>query len=374
MSAKKRICIVFLGNPYHDSRVTNLYNSLLDDNFIVDVISFDWFTKLDYKKSKYKIFKLTKSKGSLFFYLSFFFKQFFSLSNAKADIFFAEDIYTLPIVVFWAKIKKAKVFYNSREIYAFIGGLRNKPFIQKIITLTEKYFIKKVELVLTTGEMDTDFIKNFYQINNVITVRNIPIFQVPKKNFDFREKYNIPKNIKILLYQGILIDGRGISLIIKILSKINDVVFILLGEGSEKNKFIQLAKDYNVSDKVIFAGSFPQNELINYTASADIGLALIENISISYYHALPNKLFEYIMANVPVISSDLPQMKNIVERYNVGKVVNLENENDILNTITEMINHDELLIKYKENCKKASLELNWQKEYLILQKEIINNL
>lgn len=372
MHTKKKICIAFLGNPYHDSRVTNLYNSLVEDGYDVTVISFNWFSEEITNEKKYIVHEISRKQGSLFFYLSFILKLFFSISKTKAHIYFAEDIYTLPLIVFWGKLRKAKIFYNSREIYAFIGGLRNRPILQKFITSIEKYFIQKVDLVLTTGEMDTEFLKNFYHLNNVITVRNIPLYQSPTFNFDFRKKYNIPNEKKILLYQGILIDGRGIAIVIRALQKIQNAVFILLGDGSEKVKYINLAKKLNVNDKVFFAGSISQNELINYTSSADIGLALIENISISYYHALPNKLFEYIMAKVPVISCNLPQMKNIVEKYKVGKVINLENENEVVQTIQEMINNENQLIEFKKNCEAAAKELNWQKEYKILQKEIMS--
>ncbi|MDF1612102.1 glycosyltransferase [Stygiobacter electus] len=372
MHTKKKICIAFLGNPYHDSRVTNLYNSLVEDGYDVTVISFNWFSEEITNEKKYIVHEISRKQGSLFFYLSFILKLFFSISKTNADIYFAEDIYTLPLIVFWGKLRKAKIFYNSREIYAFIGGLRNRPILQKFITSIEKYFIQKVDLVLTTGEMDTEFLKNFYHLNNVITVRNIPLYQSPTFNFDFRKKYNIPNEKKILLYQGILIDGRGIAIVIRALQKIQNAVFILLGDGSEKVKYINLAKKLNVNDKVFFAGSISQNELINYTSSADIGLALIENISISYYHALPNKLFEYIMAKVPVISCNLPQMKNIVEKYKVGKVINLENENEVVQTIQEMINNENQLIEFKKNCEAAAKELNWQKEYKILQKEIMS--
>ena len=372
MHTKKKICIAFLGNPYHDSRVTNLYNSLVEDGYDVTVISFNWFSEEITNEKKYIVHEISRKQGSLFFYLSFILKLFFSISKTKAHIYFAEDIYTLPLIVFWGKLRKAKIFYNSREIYAFIGGLRNRPILQKFITSIEKYFVQKVDLVLTTGEMDTEFLKNFYHLNNVITVRNIPLYQSPTFNFDFRKKYNIPNEKKILLYQGILIDGRGIAIVIRALQKIQNAVFILLGDGSEKVKYINLAKKLNVNDKVFFAGSIPQNELINYTSSADIGLALIENISISYYHALPNKLFEYIMAKVPVISCNLPQMKNIVEKYKVGKVINLENENEVVQTIQEMINNENQLIEFKKNCEAAAKELNWQKEYKNLQKEIMS--
>ncbi len=360
----KKICIAFLGNAFNDSRIINLSNSLKEDGYKVSVISFDWFIKKqNIITDDIKVFKLNKGKFTIFFYLRFSIILIRELIKIKADIFFAEDFYTLPFVVIIGKIKKAKIYYNNRELYAFIGGLRNRPILQAIIRLIEKLFIKKVDLVLTTGEMDSEFLKNYYNIKSTLVIRNIPLFQLPKETIDFRKKYNIPINSLILLYQGVLLEGRGIPIIIKSLIELKDAYFILIGEGEQKNNFENLAKLLNVDERVIFAGVYDQNELINYTSGADIGLALIENISISYYYALPNKLFEYIVAGLPVIASNLPQMKKIVETYKVGEVIDIESGESIVPIIQRWNDNKHLLNEYKKNCFEAAKELNWQKEY-----------
>jgi len=109
-----------------------------------------------------------------------------------------------------------------------------------------------------------------------------------------------------------------------------------------------------------------KNELLNYTAAADVGLSLIEDISLSYHYALPNKLFEYIMAEIPVIVSNLPQMVEIVMQYNVGEVVESDNQNELINKINLLFEDEELYSSYKANCKSASKELNWDNEINIL--------
>lgn len=360
----KKICIAFLGNAFNDSRIINLINSLKNDGCKVSVISFDWFIKKqNIVTDEIKVFKLQKGKFPILFYIHFALILTFELIKTKADIFFAEDFYTLPFVTIIAKLKRAKIYYNSRELYAFIGGLRNRPLLQSIIRLIEKFFIKKVDLVLTTGEMDSKFLGDYYKIKNTLVIRNIPLYQKPKNIINFREIYNIPQNSLILLYQGVLLEGRGIPIILKSLKELENTFFVIIGEGEQRNNFENLAKDFGINDRVIFAGVYEQKDLINYTAGADIGLALIENISISYYHALPNKLFEYIMAGLPVIVSNLPQMKKIVENYKVGEVVDLEKGESIVPIIKKWYDNRELLNIYKKNCLIASKELNWQEEY-----------
>lgn len=364
MASKKKICLVFLGNPLQDSRLTNLSNSLRQDGFAVSVIGFDWFSlKENHFEKDLKIFRIRKNKFSLFFYLSYNLILIRELLKEHANVFFAEDLYTLPVVTFYAKLKSSKVFYNSREIYAYIGGLHSRPHVQRIITAIERFFIKKVDLVMTTGWMDSEFLEKFYSLPKTSVVRNIPLYQKAEAKVDFRKLYNIQEDKLILLYQGVLIPGRGISIVIEALSKIPNAVFLLLGDGDQKENYKKLTHKHGVGDRVIFAGSFSQKELINYTSAADVGLSLIENISISYYHALPNKLFEYIMAELPVLSSNLPQMKNIVDTYKVGEVVDLTNPQIIIDLLNKWSNDREQLTRFKSNCLQASKELNWQAEY-----------
>lgn len=364
MNIQKSITIAFLGNANHDTRVTNLSSSLRQDGSDVKVISFDWATpSFQTILGKTSIHKLDKSKSSIHYYFNFSRILFNELNKTNSQIYIAEDIYTLPLVCFFAKIRRAKLYYNSREFYAFLGGLRNRKFLQTIIRAIEKIFIKMTDNVLVTGEGDADFLQEYYGITNTVVIRNLPLYKKSENRIDLRIKLNIPQDDKILLYQGVILEGRGFTPILEAMSKVSGYHLTVLGSGPFQLHYQKIAKDLHVNDRVHFLGSIDQSELIDYTASADIGLALIENISKSYYYALPNKLFEYIMAEVPVFCSDLPQMKKIVEDYNVGRVVNMNNENHLIEVLEEFSTADEDFQKYSKNCKSASAELNWEKEY-----------
>lgn len=364
MQKKNSITISFLGNPQYDTRVTNLTNSLIEEGYEVKVIGFDWTTP-DFKTvlGQTSIYKLVKKKNSIHYYLTFLTTLFRELIKTNSSIYIAEDIITLPVVTFVAKLKKAKLYYNSREFYAFLAGLRNKPKTQALIRILEKFFIKKVDVVFVTGDGDAEFLQDYYGINNTVVIRNLPLFKNPTDAKDFRKLLNIPKSNTILLYQGVILEGRGFEPLLKAMSKIHNCNLIVLGTGIFQEKYENLASELDIGDRVHFLGNIDQSKLINYTAGADIGVALIENISKSYYYALPNKLFEYIMAGLPVLTSDLPQMKKIVETFSVGKVASLENGNDLEKVLTEMISDKDKIEKFKKATINASSELNWQKEF-----------
>jgi glycosyltransferase involved in cell wall biosynthesis len=179
----------------------------------------------------------------------------------------------------------------------------------------------------------------------------------------------IDKNFKILIYQGVVLHGRGLKYLIEAISKLDHFVLIILGDGEHLNYYKTKVNDHDLKDKVFFLGKIENKELYKYTAGAYIGAALIENISLSYFYALPNKLFEYIMCGIPSIVSKLPQMEQITEKYHVGKVVDLSNTENIISTLSEM-EEGNVYYEMVENCKRASKELNWENEVLTLLKII----
>lgn len=360
----KSVCFAFLGNALNDTRVSNLAGSLTAQGNQVNVISFDWTTP-DFQTipGNTTVHKLDKTGSSIKYYLKFLRLLSKSLSKMDSDIFVAEDVYTLPLVTFYAKLKRKKVYYNCRELYPFLAGLRNKKIVQNIIRSVERFFIKRVDLVLTTGEMDAQFIQQYYKITNVIVLRNLPHNYTPGTEINIKAKLSIPENSKILLYQGVLLEGRGLAKTIEAIRNLSNVHFVILGEGVERKNLEKLANDLDISRRVHFLGTINQSELVNYTVEADIGLSLIENISLSYYYALPNKLFEYIAAGVPVICSDMPQMKMVVDKYKVGECISLDSGESLESKIRQLIDNRDLLREYSKNGKEAAKDLNWEVEF-----------
>jgi glycosyltransferase involved in cell wall biosynthesis len=363
MSSKQKVLITFLGNINYDTRSKNLYDTLTANNFDVEFIGFDWMTNgFVETQGKISIFKLKKGFQSLSFYLKFIWHIKLKLLNTKASIIFAEDIYTLPFAVIFGKLKRAKIYYDSRELFGYLAGLKDKKLKQLFWKWTEKYFIKKADYVMVTGPMDGEFLKKEYGLTNLILLRNLPRYYKPEFKFDLHSHLQIDKPKKIILYQGVLLKGRGIEKVFSILDEIPIHVFVIAGGGEYEDHYQKLAVQMNIDHQVFFLGKLTQDDLPKITASADVGISLIENLSISYYHALPNKLFEYIMAEVPVIVSNLPQMKEIVDKYDVGFAVNIDNKDELISTIKKLSEDTDLYESKKQNCHIASQVLNWEKE------------
>jgi glycosyltransferase involved in cell wall biosynthesis len=371
MSLKTKVLITFLGNINYDTRCKNLYDTLTTNNFDVEFIGFDWQTK-DFSEThgSISIHKLKKGFLSLSFYLKFLWHLKLKLLTTKAEIIFAEDIYTLPFAVFFGKLKRAKIYYDSRELFGYLAGLKEKKFKQAFWKWMEKFFIRRADCVMVTGSMDGEFLKKEYGIKNLI-LRNLPRYYKPELQLDLHSHLQIDKTKSIILYQGVLLKGRGIEKIFSVLNELPDHVFVIAGGGEFEEHYQKLAEEMKIAQQVFFLGKLTQEDLPQVTGSAGIGVSLIENLSVSYYHALPNKLFEYIMAEVPVIVSSLPQMKEIVEKYDVGYAVEFESKDELISAIKKLTHDKNLYERKKHNCHIASQELNWEKEVSRLLKTLV---
>lgn len=360
---RPKIVIAFLGNISYDSRSRNLVVSLKNNGYDPSFIGFDWLTRgfISVRDDNIYVKKLSK-RISVIFYLKFAFLLTFKLFQSNAKFYLAEDIYTLPFVAFVSYFKKAKVIYDSREIYAHLAGLSKRKTVQMFWRWIEKTFIKSAYVIITTGEMDSAFIEKEYNLKETVIIRNLPLSKEISESFDFRDYYKISEEIKILLYQGVILPGRGLSIIFEVMNRLENCVLVILGDGEYKEHCQKTVKEKKLEDKVFFFGKVKQNDLLKHTSGADIGLAIIENLSLSYYYALPNKMFEYIYCGLPVIASNLPQMKSIIDKYQVGLTVNAENHKEIVDAINLLVNDEEQRNKLIANCRMASLELNWGNE------------
>jgi glycosyltransferase involved in cell wall biosynthesis len=358
----KSVLIVFLGNIHYDSRATNFYRTFKERGYKTKVISFDWLTdNFQTERGEVSVYRL-KKKSSLLYYLRFAFILSCRILFTKDDYIFAEDIYTLPFAVIFGKIKGAKIIYDSREVYGHLAGLSKRENIQSLLIWIEKTFIHYVYKTLTTGELDSLHIEKEYGLEKTIVIRNLPLYYKIENPYDFRKHFNLKAEIKILLYQGVILHGRGLKLIFEILGEVNNCALIILGGGEYTDYYKKLSSDKGLDSKVFFFDKIPQEKLLGYTAGADVGLSIIENLSLSYYYALPNKMFEYIMTGVPVLASNFPQMKDIIDKYKVGLYIDPENQDELKNTMQLLINDNNLRHKLSDNCLAAAKELNWEEE------------
>jgi glycosyltransferase involved in cell wall biosynthesis len=285
---------------------------------------------------------------------------FFSISKPVSCVN-AHSLSALPLGFFLKLIHKSVLIYDTHELETETHNLKGlrKLFCKKI----EKFFIKYVDHIFVVSESISEWYKLEYDIKPPSVVINSPLQQKVLKKDLFRSQFNIRNDQLIFIYQGYFGTGRGLEVLLNSFAgkKEDSEVLVFMGDGDLKDKIELFAKNNNN----IFYKEFVPIEIVqDYTSSADIGIALIENTCLSYKYALPNKLFEYSMAGLPVIISNLPEMKNIVNKYRSGVVVNGDTSLDLNNAIKKLLSGN--LNDYKNNAKRMALELSWENQELVM--------
>ena len=194
---------------------------------------------------------------------------------------------------------------------------------------------------------------------------NCPLYQhVPKQHL-FRESLGIRVDQQIFLYQGALSKGRGVEILLEAFSQLerDDNVVVFMGYGTLEKVILEKSRDWST---IFFHPAVSPDVLLNYTASADFGVCLIEDTCLSYRYCLPNKMFEYLMAGLPIMSSNLYEMERFVKNYKLGVVVQENTSKCIIQALEAS-----LILDYPQievNAQNIKKKYCWEEQEKVLLK------
>ncbi|MDD4150205.1 MAG: glycosyltransferase [Bacteroidales bacterium] len=315
------------------------------------------------RQYKTKRFRLLFNKGMMFYACLNARLLCYYIFN-KVDLILANDLDTLASAGIASKLKRCKIIYDSHELFTEVPELENKPRKKKIWLKIEKRFIKRASASYTVCQPIADYYNSLYDINMQV-IRNLPKLRTFSDDYETRPK--------LLIYQGALNKERGIEIMIQAMQYIPDYQLIISGKGDLEKELKQLVNELNLNEKVQFTGNLDFEALYNLTKTARLGFSLEQGKSLNYKYSLPNKIFDYIQAGVPVICSDLPEMSKIVKKHGCGTIAKTSDQKELAEFLKSLLADNIQLNKFHQNCKIAAKELNWENEEKIL-KEIFTPL
>lgn len=353
----------------NESRVLKETNSILNHNiaskvYIASLHADDLEEEKIYKDNLIlNRFKLSSRKLSknLFVqvlkYFEFIYRVTLFYRKKEIKMINIHAIALLPFGIFLKYLFKAKLVYDTHELETETNG--SKGLRKKLAKFMEKSLIKKCDLIFVVSENIADWYAKEYEIQRPVVVKNAPRLIDNKKTNHFRENLSIKDDSIIVLYQGGLSKGRGVDLLLETFKKRDDdkVVIVFMGYG-------QLEEDIKIASKeknnIFFHPAVAPEIVLDYTSSADIGISFIENTCLSYYYCLPNKLFEYAIAGLPVIVSNMKEMRELVEKYDMGIIVEDDKVNSMNNAIDKILQSD--IKQMKLNARRCAEENSWEKQ------------
>ena len=289
--------------------------------------------------------RLLFNKGPLF-YAELNLRLFFVLLFSSADVFLANDLDTLLANYTAARLKGVKLVYDTHEYFTEVPELEGR-LARKIWLKIEASIFPKLKNVYTVGPALAKVYSEKYKVD-VQIIRNVPVkqevHQVKKKHY--------------LLYQGALNEGRGIVELLNAIKSTNYHLKIA-GTGDLEQEIKAYVSSQKLDTQVELLGRLEPKELKEITAQAFLGFNLLEKKSLNYYYSLANKFFDYIQAEVPVISMDFPEYRAIFSEYNLGVLIGDLEKESIINAI-ELVERE--YSNYQKEVQKAKEIFIWENE------------
>ena len=358
----KKVFVAVTNDISTDQRVHKVCNYLVDKGFEVIVYG----RELSSTIKVHRAYKIIRQKhwfnNNFLFYAEYNSRLLWRLLFSKYNFIISNDLDTLPACFLGAKIKKSVLIYDCHEYFTEVPELQNRFLVRNIWRLIEQLFLPRVKYSTTVSQSIINEYKRKYGVNMGL-LRNLPLLQKPLES----KKVNFPTTNKVVLYQGVLNPGRGIKPMIKSLKYLKNVDLVIIGYGKVKNELVEFVKNENLKNRVHFLGRISHEKLYSYTRIADVGMVLEEPLGKSFEYSLPNKLFDFIHAEIPIIASPIKEVKKIVDTYEVGLTIDNHEPEHIAKTISKLLSDSKLRERIKVNQSQIKKQFSWENEVKILE-------
>lgn len=301
-------------------------------------------------------------KGFMFYAL-FNIQLFFKLLFTKAELFYANDLDTLPANYLVSVLRRKPLIYDSHEYFTEVPEIQDRPFVKNVWKFFERLCIRRCDVVITVSQSIADLLKETYDLERVYLVRNLPLEALEVIPYT-KSEIGVGEDKFLIVLQGAGINvDRGAEELVEAIVKLKHATLMIIGSGDALPFLKTSVAQLGLSDKVIFKRKMPFEEMIRHTAAADLGVSLDKDTNLNYRYSLPNKVFDYALAGVPVLVSNLVEVKKLVLEYQIGVVVKELTPNGIANEIRELQENPTKLATYKSNTKMLVESLNWQGDF-----------
>lgn len=387
----KRICILYNHDLHFQTRILRQAETLLDAGYEVTVLCLaeNKSRPCEDRRGKLLIRRILKKR--LFKYHMFSFRMVKTLlkivfTQPRADVVHVID--APPLLLGWllSRLWGARLVYDAAELWDALFDeekarlIQNQSFSKSVRQSKlkqleqsrrfEGWVLSRCDGVISVCDSIGELLKQKASrpIARYITLRNIARYEQINNSQRIREYFQLSDSQRVVVYQGQIAEKRGLGKAIDAVEQLEDIAFVMIGPvlPADQPFFDNLQRRIEQSEKlqgrVFYRGFIPSNELLQWTASADLGLQPIINWNMNHYLCLPNKLFEYVQANLPIAASHFPEMKNVIESYQIGFVFDPENPTEMAEKIRRFFDSPEQQTEYRQNLQRAKQELNWENE------------
>jgi len=287
--------------------------------------------------------------------------------QTPAHIYHACNELSLPACCLVAWLRRKPVIFGAYELVMSDPLVKRWPLLRALAIRVLRWMLSNGVVIITPSPGAIQPLRELYQVPGVRVLRNVPVYRAVAKTDRLQKHLGLPSGTRIALYQGIFQRNRRLDILVRAARFLEQGnVIVLMGQDLEgtQDTLEKLIMREGVADKVKLLSAVLYEELLDWTASADLGLTLFApDYSLSIRYCLPNKFFEYLMAGLPVLSSVLDDIGAAIRAYDVGQVVSSLKPEDVGTAINALLADRPALARMSKNALRAAREeFNWQKE------------
>ena len=304
--------------------------------------------------------KLLFEKGPLF-YAEYNIRLFFFLLFHKANLLLSNDLDTALPNFFISRLKGINMIYDSHEYFTETPELVGRPRVQKVWKRIEGFVVPRLKEMITVCDSIADLFHEKYGVTCHV-VRNIPSRAALPAKGD-KKALNLPEDKHLLVLQGSGINiQRGAEELVEAMKYLDDCYLMIIGGGDVLPVLKRMVGEMHIDDRVRFLPRMPYVNMMAYTQLAELGFVLDKDTNLNYRYCLPNKLFDFIQAGVPIVASHLVEIEKIIKKYHIGLFIPDHQPTSIAETIKAGLSDASLRAVWQEGLAQAAEDLCWENE------------
>jgi len=301
-------------------------------------------------------------------FIDWYWRTYKLLRRSRIDFVHANDLITLPAAVPLAKRTGAQLIYDAHELYPEVSTLSRLE--ATVWRLLERPLIKRADRVMTVCDSIARELVFRYQVRLPVVLLNCPPRSVRTGHGNhelLRLKAGLNDNPEpIVLYQGGFAPNRGLPALVGAAGLWRHGVLVLMGWGKLEEELRAMIADQGLSERVVITGPVGQSDLLDFTAGADVGVIPYEPIGLNNTYTMPNKLFEYIAAGLPIVATDLPELRRVLHGDGLGLTFETVSPTAIAATVDRVLDNQALRAEMRTNLLRVQARYTWESQVPVL--------
>jgi glycosyltransferase involved in cell wall biosynthesis len=294
---------------------------------------------------------------------SFYTTLFYSTASKYTPrVFVANDLPMLPVAAQLAKRCGARLVYDSHELYSEQEFSKREK--RRWADIEAKH-IRACACVITVNKSIALELERRYGVSDVKVIYNAERTSAPpSRSRRLHQAFGLSRDQRIVLMQGGLSAGRNLEVLVDAMRHVHNlsVVLVILGNGLLLQTLKKRVHQRNLTGRVFFHPAVPQHELLEFTAAADAGVIPYQATCLNNRYCTPNKLFEFIAAGLPIVATDLPEIRELVYARGIGLVGNTNSPKALAELLDDFFANEQRFAAWKAQVLVVRREVCWERE------------